>query len=616
MSNQLEKEKIEETKVEEKVIEDKNKKEEVEEQKLILEEAEKGFKQVKENTNKKRTKIKIIISLVIIFVLAIFSTIFSIINLNNTKILSGVTINNIKLKGLTKEEAIILLQNEINAQGDIIINIDETDYSIKKENLSITYDAEKAVEEAYKQGRNNNIFVNNFNIAKNMIKGKNIKMEIQVDEENLQKEINNLVLGLPDGLQESTYYIEENNLVIKKGKAGKGINIEELARKIKESISNNNNEKINIKSIMLEPKEINLEEIEKEIYIEPKNAYYEKNPFKVYEHVNGRDFDVEAAKKMLEEDKEEYVIPLIITKPEITTDQIGTEAFPNLLGKCTTKYDESNVSRSTNLKVATRTINGMIIQSGKTFSYNGALGERTYEKGYRLGGGYVGGRNVDMIGGGICQISSTLYNAAIYANLQIVERHNHAHIAAYLDPGKDATVSYGTLDFKFKNSRKYPIMIKASAKNGIATVEIYGIKEEKEYNIEIVSQVSNYIGYKTIYEDDPTKPVGYEKVTQKGMKGCNSVTYKVYKLNGVEVSRELLSKDYFAPMNRYITRGTQGAATTTPETPAVPETPTVPEVPTETQTPAVPETPTTPTEPTEPTTPVEPQKPEQAQNAV
>lgn len=589
--------------VEAKVIEKETNQKVVEKEEKFTSNENKKTTARKEKNERKKLKIGITIAAIILVVLLTLSTIFSIINISNKNILKGITINKIKVEGLSKEEAVDLLKNEMQKTEKFIASYNGKDYSIIKEDLNIEYNFNKAVEEAYSQGRGRNIFVNNFNIANNMFKGKNIVLETKISEQGIQEEANKINEEIPNGLVESSYSIEENKLIIKKGTPGNGVDVTDFAKKIKTNIDENSSQKIVLQVINQQPKEIDIEKIRDEIYKEPKNAYFEKNPFKVYPHVEGIDINIEEAKKILAEEKEEYVIPLVITKPEITTDQIGTEAFPNLLGRCTTKYDESNVSRSTNLKVATKTINGKVLMPGEVFSYNGTLGERTYAKGYRLGHGYVGGKNVDMIGGGICQISSTLYNAAIYANLGIVERHAHAHIAAYLDPGKDATVSYGTLDFKFKNTRKNPVMIKASAKNGIATVEIYGLKEEQEYEIQIVSYVANYIGFKTIYEDDPTKDVGYEKVTQKGMRGCNSSTYKIYKLNGVEVKKELLSKDSFAPMHKYITRGTKGANQAPAETPTTPNTPTTP------STPTTPEAPTTPTEPEVPSTPTEPETP-------
>lgn len=168
-----------------------------------------------------------------------------------------------------------------------------------------------------------------------------------------------------------------------------------------------------------------------------------------------------------------------ITKPKVTISQIGSEAFPDQLATFTTRFDVSDVDRSTNLKIACQKINGKVILSGDTFSYNKALGARTAAAGYKNGKIYSGGQVVDGIGGGICQISSTLYNSVLLADLEIVERRNHQFVTSYVGPGRDATVVYGLTDFKFKNTRQYPVRISASAQNGIATISIYGIKRRK-----------------------------------------------------------------------------------------------------------------------------------------
>ena len=260
--------------------------------------------------------------------------------------------------------------------------------------------------------------------------------------------------------------------------------------------------------------------------------------------------------------------------------------------------------------MAINKINGVVVMPGETFSYNKTLGKRTAEAGYKDAAGYVGGKVVQMIGGGICQISSTLYDTVVYANLDIVERHNHVFLTSYVGAGKDATVVYGSLDFQFKNTRQYPIKIVSSLQNGIATVSIYGIKEENEYEVEISTTILNYIPYNVIYEDDASLENGTETVTQYGQKGCKSITYKILKQNGKEVSRSVLSTDTYEPMHKYISRGTKGNYTQTPVTPNIPETPTEPETPTTPVTPETPEEPTVPEEPVEPENPQTPETPE------
>ena len=131
-------------------------------------------------------------------------------------------------------------------------------------------------------------------------------------------------------------------------------------------------------------------------------------------------------------------------------------------------------------------LNGVVVMPGETCSYNKTLGKRTAQDGYQYANGFAAGKVVPMLAGGICQISSTLYDAVLYANLDIVERHNHMFQATYVEPGKDATVVYGSLDFKFKNTRKYPVKLEAYIKSGVATVSIYGLKEDVEYNVKVV----------------------------------------------------------------------------------------------------------------------------------
>ena len=154
-------------------------------------------------------------------------------------------------------------------------------------------------------------------------------------------------------------------------------------------------------------------------------------------------------------------------------------------------------------------------------------------------------------------MSSTLYNAVLYANLEIVERYNHSYAVSYVPAGRDATVSYGGKDFKFKNSRQYPVKIVASAKNGVISVAFQGIKEKKEYNIEITSQVLSTTPYSTVYEKNNSLQEGKQKVIQVGHNGMKSKAYKIVKYNGKTISKTLLSSDTYQPMNRIVEQGTK-----------------------------------------------------------
>ena len=219
---------------------------------------------------------------------------------------------------------------------------------------------------------------------------------------------------------------------------------------------------------------------------------------------------------------EEYTIPLKTLYPNVTTNMIGTEAFPDLLAQFSTYYSTRDKDRTTNLRLAANKVNGTVLMPGETFSYNKVVGARTIAAGYKEAPIYVNGEVVDGLGGGICQISSTIYNAVIYANLDIVERTNHQFVPSYVKASRDATVVYGSLDFQFKNNRNYPIKILCTVSGGVATCQIFGLKQDGDYEVEI-----------SAYETGRTANSIY------------SEAYKILKRNGQVVDKVLLSRDTY-----------------------------------------------------------------------
>ena len=578
------KEKIPEEKQEEKIRKDekkekqKNKKSKEKNKQNKEKNKEKKNKKVDKAKRKKRLIITGIILGIIILVGLLFSTIFALININNSKIISGVKIEGIEVSGLSKDEARIKLETIYTekVQKEIPIKYNEFESSINPTMIELKYNIDKAVDEAINVGRNNNIFVNNYNILFTLLGKKDINLEMSINEEATKKVIQDIGANLPGIVIESSYYIEGENLIITKGKEGIQIDTEGLLTKIKENLDSPNisNDYIEIPVTQKVPEPIDIDKIHSEIYKEVQDAYYTKDPFEIHPEVEGVDFNVEEAKAMIQaEDKEEYTIKLTITKPKVTVNDIGTEAFPDKLGTFTTRYDARDKDRTTNLIIACQKLNNQVVLAGDTFSYNKTLGERTIAAGYKNAKVYENGQVVDGIGGGICQISSTLYNAVVDANLSIVERRNHQFVTSYVAAGKDATVVYGMTDFKFKNTRKYPIKIIATAQNGIATISIYGNKEEVEYDVTLEVKQLSTIPTTTKYVEDSSLPVGTEKVKQAGANGVKTETYLVKSLNGKVVSREVISRDTYNAMQRIVLKGTKGATksnttTTTQETPA------------------------------------------------
>ena len=512
----------------------------------------------KRNKNKKTIKL---ISIVFAIIIAIFSIIFAITNINNANITKGVKIEGIDVSGLTREQAKEKLESIYSEKKkkDITLKYEDFETTIAPETLETNYNIEKATNEAILVGKSGNIITNNYGIFFALIGKKNIKVETTINEEQTKQAIEDIQTNLPETIEEPDYYIENDKLIITPGKEGLKILTDKLLTEIKEQQKNinTNQETIEIPAEKAWPSKVDIDKIHQDIYKKVQDAYITKAPVEVHPEVIGIDFNIEDAKKILEENKKQYEIPLQITNPQVTLSNLGSEAFPEKISAYSTRYDGGDKDRSTNLEIACKKIDEKIVLPGETFSYNKTLGARTTKAGYKTAKVYENGAVVDGIGGGICQISSTLYNAVLKANMQTVERRNHQFITSYVPEGRDATVAYGVTDFKFKNTRKYAIKIKATASNGVATISIYGIKENTEYNITFETKTISTIPVTEKYIEDNTIAEGIEEIKQKGANGCVTETYIIKSLNGQVVSKDLLSKDTYSAMQRIILKGTK-----------------------------------------------------------
>ena len=520
--------------------------------------------------NKRRKNYIIICSIAIIIILLLASTVFALLNVNNTNIISGVKVSEVDVSKLSIDDGKKLLNDVTEKKLMPELNLkysEEYSIKLKPEEIEFKYDIEKALANAYNIGRDGSIFKNNYSILSSTLFNKNIELDYSYNENLLNDFINNINSQLPGVVVEPSYYIEDKNLIINKGKDGIEVNKEELKKSIIENINGRKLEEVTkdgyIQTLGIPVKEakakdIDVEKIHEEIYKEPKDAYFETDPYQIFVDQDGVDFGIsinEAKEIINKENKEEYTIPLKITKAEKTIQDLGKEAFPYTISSFSTKYDASNINRSTNLEIAARKINGRVLMPGEVFSFNTVVGKRTIEEGYRDAKIYADGGVVDGLAGGICQISSTLYNAVLLANLEIVERRNHSYPASYIQVGRDATVVYGTKDFQFKNSRSYPIKLEATVKNGVAEFKIYGIQEAEEYEIKILPVTTGTIPYGTSYVPDPSLAPGQQVVTQSGHLGYRVTTYIEKRLNGEVVSKDILSNDTYSPMQTIIRVG-------------------------------------------------------------
>ena len=481
--------------------------------------------------NKENLKVGTVLGIVFISFIVIFFILFLGITLyisSSDKIITGIYIKGVEVAGLTKKQAIEKVTNEFNnvLPNNLTVVHGEYETQLNLDDLGANLNIEEAVNRAYNIGRDSNIFKNMGTIIKNLVAVSDLELNVTVNTEQCTSILNDISTKLPDTVVQSSYYVEGNKLIITRGKTGNVIDVAPSIENIKNKIQDLSyaSSKIELVTVSKEPDAIDIDKIHNEIYKEPVNAYYTTNPYVVYPHENGVDFNisVDEAKAMLNEVKDEYEIPLKYTAPSVTTNMIGTEAFPDLLAKFSTNYNARDTDRTTNLRLAAEKINGTVLMPGETFSYNTVVGERTIAAGYKEAAMYQNGEVVDGLGGGICQISTTLYNAVLYSNLEIVERRNHQFVPSYAKAGRDATVVYGSIDFKFKNTRNYPVKILCTVSGGVAKCEIYGLKENPDYDVEITS-----------------------RVTETTATSIKSETYKTVRQNGQVISSERINKDTY-----------------------------------------------------------------------
>ena len=476
-------------------------------------------------TKSKKSLIGLLLLLVLILVILIVSTIFGVLNINSNKIVKGISVQGVELSNLTREEANQKLNNTINNNETNFITAKHGEYitEIHLEDIQGRFNTEVAVNKAFDIGRNENIFANNFKTIESIIKGNNIQAEFSYNEELLNKKIDEICVQIPDLATESSYVVKEDKVIIKNSKDGVVIKNDEFINRLtKAFITGEKSFELPIERV--EKQEIDIDKIHNEIYKEPINASYTTNPFQIYKEEYGLDFamSIDEAKKMVSEDKEEFEIGLKKVKPQITVADLGDEIFPDTLSDFTTTYGTGDTGRNTNIAIAARSINDAIVMPGEEFSYNDLIGECSTRTGYKESTIYLNGELSTGIGGGICQVSTTLYNAVLRANLEIVQRRNHSLGVTYVPAGHDAMVNIGTSDFKFKNNRSYPVKVVAFVGPGTITCQIKGIKQEPEYEVKLESRT-------------------IEKTDQR----YRVETYKVLYLNGNVVSRTWLSTDTY-----------------------------------------------------------------------
>lgn len=297
-----------------------------------------------------------------------------------------------------------------------------------------------------------------------------------------------------------------------------------------------------------------LEDISKEIGQEPKDAtiLLQNQGFVINDEAEGRKLDINKSYDLIKSqienvDTGDVDLVVEIIQPEIKRSDL--ENIKDKLGEYSTKFNAADVDRTHNIKIATSSASNVLIKPGEVYSINKIVGPRLAKNGYREAKVIVNNELVPGIGGGVCQVSSTLYNAALLSNMKIVERRNHALPSSYIAKGRDATISENYIDLKFENTTKYPIYVYGEVKGNWVKFIIYGRNENPGRTVKIKTEVVKETKPQITIIEDPTLPEGTEIEEKKAYTGYVVKAYRIIMENGKEVSVEELPVSVYKVVN-------------------------------------------------------------------
>ena len=417
-------------------------------------------------------------------------------------ILKGVSIDKLDVSGMTREEALAALESyEKNLGGQSIkLGIGDNVIEAKLSDLGVTFDNEDLVDEAIGVGHVGNI-VKRYKDQKDLQhSGKTFPLSWQTNEDTVRTYVENNCTKYDKKAQNASLTRENGAFNFVAGTEGLELNVDSAVRTISD-------------------------------YLE--NSWTSDN----------------TAVLNLETQ---------VTEPEGSAEELAN--IKDLLGSFTTSFSTSGSNRCKNVSSGASHINGTVLYPGEEFSAYETVSPFTEANGYAMAGSYLNGEVVDSMGGGICQVSTTLYNAVLRAELNVTERSPHSMTVHYVDLSEDAAIAGTYKDFKFVNSTEYPIYIEGyTTSDKKITFNIYG-KETRDKNrtISFESQMVSETPATTILQEDAGQGIGYKAVSSKGSSGYVAELYKIVKVNGVETDRIKVNKSTYKGTNRVVTYGTAG----------------------------------------------------------
>lgn len=412
----------------------------------------------------------------------------------------GVYIGQIDLSGMTAEEATNAVNSFVNDLKQKVVTfgaVGEHYVAITTGDLNLTWTNQEVIEEAVGLGKEGNI-VQRYKEIQDLKHGKKVyELDLEVDKNMIQTIMQEQCAEYDIPAKNATLKRENGTFSIVEGQTGLGVNVAESVNKTYDYLT------------------------------------------------NGWDYQDASIELVIDE-----------TQPKGNPDDLAK--VKDVLGTFTTSYTTSSKARSANVENGCRLIDGITLYPGEEFSTYESIKPFTEENGYYPAGSYLNGKVVESIGGGICQVSTTLYNAVLLSELEITERHNHSMIVSYVDPSMDAAIAESAgKDFKFRNNLNYPIYIEGTTQNKKISFTIYGLEERSSaHSVKYESEVLKVTPPDSeIIVQDASQPIG-SVIVESAHIGYTAQLWKVIKENGEEVSREVINKSTYKMSPRSATVGT------------------------------------------------------------
>ena len=446
-------------------------------------------------------------------------------------ILPHVSISGLDVSGMTQDQAADALKNALAEEsGDpITLNISCEGWSGQLSAADLAVDQEATVQAAMQAGEGPFLLRGGQYLAHLLGAGSQVELALQDQQPALTALLEDMERQVGD-VTMAHWQVSGQTLELTKGVTGLAADEDQAVQLLHQALDQGFAQKfdqgeqnvtvdVDLPVTQTPPQEPDFDAVHQDVYTEPKDAALDGTTHEIVSESVGLDFDPAQLKAAYDQagEGETVSIPLTVTQPKETKASLSAKLFRDLLGKGTTKVGGS-AARKNNVALSAKACNGVILLPGEVFSYNNTTGSRSADKGYQAAPVYVGGASTDEVGGGICQTSSTIYYAVLHTTLEVVERRSHMYNTGYVPAGMDATVYYGSTDFRFKNNTNYPVKIVTESYDQggsrYLTVKLYGTNETGTYAVP-KSTTYDQVTPTTQYKADSSIPRGTTQVDRK-----------------------------------------------------------------------------------------------------